>query len=66
MADFKATAAATVQCATFFLIGLIIDSDSMTAGGLLALVVCVPVAVVVDWCRRKRPVRIDAFLLPPG
>lgn len=72
--QFPATKTALSWCAAWALIGAVAQSSHMAAGGVFALVVSTPAALVVDWWRsravdagpeRQRLRHDRAALLPP-
>lgn len=51
--QFPATKKALSWCAAWIVMGAVAQSSRMAAGGVFALIVWTPVALVIDWRRSK-------------
>jgi hypothetical protein len=54
--QFKVTKEVLIFCASWILMGAVVQSSPMTAGGVVALLVMAPVALVHDWIEHRKAV----------
>lgn len=62
--DLKVTKKVVAQCVSFLFIGIVVRSAGMVAGGLISLVLAVPVSFIIDHWRHKNATSSSYLLLP--